>query len=311
MILSKVQQRDAFITELRARARLDANMVLITNDQGAAPLDGYREELPDQFINSGVSEQNIISVSAGLTLGGKKVFVYSIASFIILRAFEQIKIDLCAMNLPVTIFAVGSGYSYATDGPTHHATEDIAIMRTLENMAIYSPADSNAAAALVDISLNCGSPAYIRLDRDRLPAIYGGGHDFGAGYTTLRQGNDLCILSTGCMVSKALEVADRLENDNISAKVIDLYRLKPLVASGIAEAIGQVKRVVTVEEHCRNGGLGSIIAELLADSGLALPLRRLAIEDGAVFGYGTRDDLHRDRGLDTDGIERSIREWLI
>ena len=170
---NNIQMRDAFIGNLYERANLDSNIILISNEQGAISLDQLRKNLPQQFINAGISEQNIISVAAGLALYGKKVFVYSIASFITLRCYEQIKIDLCAMNLPVTIVGVGACYSYSTDGPTHHATEDISIMRALPNMCMFNPADSNTTAALVDISLQSHTPTYIRLDREVLPTIYG------------------------------------------------------------------------------------------------------------------------------------------
>jgi transketolase len=306
-----VQMRDAFISELHSRARSDRDIVMVTNDQGAATLDGFVEELPGQFINAGISEQNILSVSAGMALGGKKVFVYSIASFITLRGFEQIKIDLCAMSLPVTILGVGSGYSYSTDGPTHHATEDIAIMRTLRNMTIYNPADSYTAAALVDISLDCKTPAYIRLDREQQQPIYDFSSEFCSGFTVLGEDErDVCIVSTGSMVRRAIEVAERLNATSIATKVIDVYRLKPIEAEKLINAVSGVKMLVTVEEHTLNGGLGSIVSELLTDFDLRIPLKRLGIKDEAVFGYGPRPDLHKERGLDVDSIERTIREYL-
>lgn len=310
MKTTNLQMRDAFIRELYSRAKVNPNILFISNEQGAISLDQFREDLPKQFINAGVSEQNIISVAAGLALGGKKVIVYSIASFITLRCYEQIKLDLSSMNLPVTILGVGSCYSYSADGPTHHATEDIAIMRALPNMQIYSPSDSNMAAGLVDISLCSSSPMYIRLDREKLPILYNQNDDFSSGFSILQEGDDVCILSMGIMVHRAIEVAKELSKNSIRAKVIDVYRLKPLNCDAINEAIRKTKKIITIEEHTINGGLGSIIAELLVDFDTRIPLKRLAIEDKLLYCYGARDNLHRERGLDKGSIVKLIMKWL-
>jgi transketolase len=307
---SNLQMRDAFISRLYSYAKRDQDIIFITNDQGATSLDQFRKDLPTQFINAGVSEQNIISVAAGLALGGKKVYVYSIASFITLRCFEQIKLDLCAMNLPVTILGVGAGYSYATDGPTHHATEDIAILRTLPNIQIYVPSDSNMAAGLVDISLYSNGPIYIRCDREKLPVLYNQKDDFSSGLSVLHEGQKLCVISTGIMVHRALEVAKELSKRSFPVKVIDLYRLKPLNKDGIFNTIKEAERLFALEEHTINGGLGSIIAELLVDFGLSIPLRRLAVEDALLYCYGARDDLHRRQGIDTESIVKLIMEQI-
>jgi transketolase len=300
--------RDAFISRLYSYAKRDQDIIFITNDQGAISLDQFRKDLPTRFINAGVSEQNIISVAAGLALGGKKVYVYSIASFITLRCFEQIKLDLCAMNLPVTILGVGAGYSYATDGPTHHATEDIAILRALPKMQIYTPSDSNMAARLVDISLHSNGPMYIRCDREKLPVLHNQKDDFSSGLSILHEGKEFCIISTGIMVHRALEIAKELSKRSVQVKVIDLYRIKPLNKDGIIDAIRGAERLFTLEEHTINGGLGSIIAELLVDFDISIPLKRLAVEDTLLYCYGTRDNLHRRQGIDRESIVRLIVE---
>ena len=306
MAKSNMQMRDAFISELFSRAKADRDIVLVSNDQGAVALDQFRDELAPQFINGGVSEQNIISLAAGLALSGKTVYVYSIASFIMLRCYEQIKIDLCSMDLPVTIFGVGAGYSYAMDGPTHHATEDIAIMRALSNMNIYSPADSNITTALVDVSIRCPSPMYIRMDRDKFPPIYDVDDDFSPGFSVLRPGDDVCIVATGVMVHRAMEIAEELNKTSIEARVIDVYRLKPLNSDGIVDAIDGSRRIVTVEEHTVHGGLGSIMAELLIDYDIRIPLKRFAVQDHYLYCYGGRADLHKERGLDKESIAAFI-----
>jgi transketolase len=307
MKTSNIQMRDAFLSELYSKAKSNRNILLISNDQGAKSLDKFREDIPTQFINAGVSEQNIISVSAGLNLGGKTVYIYSIASFITLRCFEQIKLDLCCMNLPVTILGVGSCYSYSLDGPTHHATEDIALMRALPNMQIFSPSDSNMAAGLVNISLHSTSPMYIRLDREVLPKIYNKNEDFSSGFSVLDKGKDISIISTGIMVHKAMEISKELNKNSINAQVIDLYRLKPLNKRALINTISSTGKVVTLEEHTIHGGLGSIIAELLVDFNTQIPIKRLGIEDGSLYGYGTRNNLHRQGGIDKKNVLNLIK----
>lgn len=305
MQLSNVDMRDAFIRLLFERAREDRNIMFLSSEYGAPSLDRFRAELPAQFVNTAISEQNLISVAAGMALGGKNVFCYSIASFITLRCLEQIKIDLCAMNLPVTIIGVGPAYAYSADGPTHHATEDIAIMRALANMQIYSPADSDAAAGLVDTCLGSSGPLYLRLDKGKYPLIRSGDGYPDPGFSLVREGRDVCIIATGMMVHKATEIADQLRASSVDAGVVDLYRLKP-VAEELAEVLCGYDRLVSVEEHTINGGLGSIIAEIIVDKGMHNSLRRLGIADDKLYCYGIRDALHQERHIDTGHIVQLI-----
>ena len=304
-----VDMRDAFIKELYVRARSEPNIIFLSNEYGAPSLDEFRRDLPKQFINAGISEQNLISVAAGLALGGKKVYVYSIASFITLRCYEQLKIDLCSMNLPVTIIGVGPCYAYSVDGPTHHATEDIAIMRALANMCIYSPPDSNMAAALVDVSLQSTTPIYCRLDKGKYPLLYKRNEDLSAGFTVLKEGEDVCIIATGMMVHRAVEIAEELNKYSIKAQVIDVYRLKPIDTRNILRVVRRAKKVITIEEHTIRGGLGSIIAEVLTDANVFLPFKRVAIPDDLLYTYGTRENIHRELGLDRGGVVKTILGW--
>ena len=301
--------RDAFISGLYNRALIDRNIIFLSAEFGAPSLDIFRKTLPEQFINVGISEQNLISVAAGLALEGKKVYAYSIASFITLRCYEQIKIDLCTMNLPVTLLGVGPCYAYSVDGPTHHATEDISIMRALANMTIFSPTDSKMASSLVDISLSCQSPMYIRLDRGQYPLFHSSGADLSAGLRIVNDGSDICIIATGCMVHRAVEVASLLRERNISARVIDLYRLKPLDKDKLRENIQGLNSIITIEEHTLNGGLGGLILEAISDTGLTIPVKRLGIADSSLYNYGLRDDLHRLCSMDAQAIERTIITW--
>ena len=310
MAISKVEMRDAFIGKLCLHAQQNPNIIILSNDFGAPSLDRFRQDHPRQFINAGISEQNLVSTAAGLALQGKRVFIYSIASFITLRCYEQIKIDLCAMKLPVTLLGVGPGYGYGPDGPTHHATEDIAIMRALVDMQIYSPADAHAAQAFVSLALASTAPMYIRLDRGKWPLLYAPNAQFASGFTMLRQGGRICIITTGVMTHRALEVAEALSRHSIEASVIDVYRLKPIQPLPLLEVLARSSHIVTIEEHTLNGGLGSLIIELLIDARLPIPVKRCAIPDERLYAYGPRDALHRACQLDKDSLTATIVDWL-
>lgn len=309
-LLADVELRDAFFNELYSLAQKDRNIILLSDDFGAPSLDKFRHNLSDQYINIGISEQNMVSVAAGLALSGKKVYLYAIAPFVTLRCFEQIKIDLSCMNLPVTAVGVGAGYAYGTTGPTHHATEDIAVMRVLPNVTIFNPSDAHMAAAIAKISYEMKGPTYIRFDRGKLPLHYTKNDDFSTGMQMLSKGTDLGIISTGPMINTALEISEELSNNSIKTGVIDIYRLKPVNTSLLTEMIRSTKRLVTVEEHVINGGLGSIVAEILSDAGLMKPLKRFAIEDCYCFNYGKRNLLQAQCGLDVRSIVNTIEEWI-
>ena len=309
---SNLDMRDAFISALYDIAVRDPNVIILSNDFGAPALDRFRADLPEQFINAAISEQNIISTAAGLAKGGKKVVVYSIATFITLRALEQIKVDLCVMNLPVTILAVGTGYAYSTDGPTHHATEDIAVMRVLSNIKIFSPSDSNMSGSLASSIINLDGPQYIRLDRGKYPIKHNFEDPIDNGFAIWRDSinRDVTLVSTGGMSHRAMAVSDALAAKGFSSMVVDLYKLKPLRSDLLSAIFSKCKAVVTIEEHTQNGGVGSIIAELIADNNLLIPLKRIAIADNQLYAYGVRDKLHLERGLDIETITEDVLNFV-
>lgn len=304
--ISKEQMRDTFINALMKKALLDRDIIFISNEMGAESLDQFRKDLPGQFINAGISEQNIISVAAGMALEGKKVFVYSIASFISLRCLEQVKIDICSMKLPVTIIGVGASYSYSTDGPTHHATEDISVFRSMPGMRIICPADSFVAGRMVEYALKSKGPLYIRFDREKTPVFYSGKDDLSKGYKVIHQGKDICLISTGIMTHKAYGVACRLEESGIGLKVIDLFAIKPINTRGILDEIKDCSSLITLEEHALNGGVGSIFSELLHDNRLNIELIRCGIKEKNIFSYRLRDDVHKINNIDTESLIKMI-----
>lgn len=301
--------RDAFFDEVYAIAGRDTNVVFITADADAFSLKKYQKDFPSRFINAGVAEQNMITVAAGLALSGKKVFIYALIPFIALRCYEQIKVNICSMNLAIVLIGAGAGLSFGNDGPTHHAVCDVAVMRTLPEMSILNPSDGVTASAAARLAHEASGPVYVRLDKGVQPALYTTGSDFSQGFSVLRQGADIVILATGLMVHRALEVAHELSRRRIEAGVVDLYRIKPVDEKGLSGILKNYKKIVTLEENSIIGGIGSLVSEILADNRIFLPLKRVALRDEQCFSYGDRDWLHRACGIDKASVLEKIIAW--
>lgn len=286
--------RDAFFDEIYNIAAKDKNVVLITADADAFSLRKYKKEFPEQFINVGVAEQNMVLLATGLALAGKKVFIYSIIPFIAMRCFEHIKANICSMNLPVTIIGAGAGLSFSFDGPTHHAVCDIAIMRTLPEITIFNPSDGFLAKASAKSAYESKGPVYIRLDKGEFPDLYRESDNFSDGLKILKEIKDVNIISTGFMSQQAVKIP--------GVGVIDLYRIKPVNKDLLLKIINQSKQLITLEENSIIGGIGSIISEFLSDNQKNIPLDRIALEDKQCFDCGSREWLHKKFGLGADSI---------
>lgn len=304
--------RDFFFQSLFDEAKKNRNVILITADTGAICHDKFKKELSEQYINVGIAEQDMIGVAAGLTMSGKIVYVYAITPFATMRCYEQIRVDLCCMELPVSIVGIGAGLDYSTLGATHHGTEDIALMRLLPAMEIYSPSDNLTAGVLAKVDPQRNKPRYIRLDRTGFPAIYKDENDidFSKGFSTLKQGKDLYIIATGRMVYKALEIAEKLSDQSISTGVIDLFRIKPFNEKMVWSVIKHAGHLVTLEEHFITGGIGSLVSSMVAVKEDAPLFKPIGIPDQFCKIYGEREYLQKAYGLDADSVEKSIKEWI-
>lgn len=309
MEIANIDIRDAFFDEIY-NIGANEDVIFITADADAFGLRRFKKDFPEQFINIGVAEQNMIAVAAGLALSGKRVFIYAIIPFITMRCYEHIKVNICSMHLPVTIIGAGAGLSFGFDGPTHHAVHDIAVMRILPEISIYNPSDSLMAKKCADIAYKTNTPVYIRLDKGTIKQIYNDNEEFSDGLSLLNHGKDVCIVSTGIMVHNALKAAERLLKDNIDAGVIDIYRLKPISGKMLIDILSAYKYVFTLEENSIVGGLGTIISEIVADNKLSVYLKRIAIKDEQSFRYGERDWLHEYYGLDATAVANTILESL-
>lgn len=304
--------RDFFFKSLFNEAKKNKDLILITADTGAICHDDFKEKLNKQYINVGIAEQNMVGLAAGLSLSGKLVYIYGIIPFVTMRCYEQIRVDLCCMNLPVNIVGVGAGFDYSTLGATHHGTEDIALMRALPRMTVYSPADGLMANLLAKGGNQQIGPSYIRLDRTGLPFVYKNKKEvnFSQGLSIFGAKKDLYIISTGRMTHTALQVAKKLSSKFIKVGVIDLFRIKPLNKEKIWDTIKKAKYVVTLEEHFINGGIGSAIASLIAGKKNHPEFKSLGIADRFCSNYGKREYLRSLYGLDIDTIIGIIKKWI-
>ncbi|MBL94264.1 MAG: transketolase [Magnetovibrio sp.] len=293
-------------------AKKDPRVVFVGSDLGPGVLDDMKREMPDRFFMEGVSEQHIIGMAAGLAMEGFIPYVNTIATFITRRCYEQIAIDLCLHDLPVRLIANGGGLVYAPLGPTHLATEDIAITRTLPNMTVVAPSDADEMARFMATTLDWPHPIYIRLGKGGDPVVTGNQKTFEIGRSvTLRDGTDIQIISTGIMSGRALDAAEALSIDGISVGVIHLPTIKPMDTVAVLLA-AKSKMLVTLEEHFKAGGLGSAVSEVLIDAN-QIPERgilRLGLDDTFPLNYGSQDELLEAFGLQPPGIADSIRTAL-
>jgi transketolase len=287
-------------------ARENPNVVLVTQDFG--PIGDFTKSYPERHFDVGISEENLIGVAAGLAHAGKLAFVIAMAPFVTMRGFEQIRDD-CAYNRNnVKIIAPFAGLEAGPWGATHHAIEDIALMRTIPGMTVLSPAAPNESLQAVRAAAAVDGPVYIRLGF--LRPIEGYDAQFRVGEAVaMRDGNDVSIVATGSCVSAAIEVHESLRRDGISARVINVHTIKPLDRATIERAARETRRIVTVEEHSIYAGLGGAVAEIVAELGVAR-LARVGVRDVFCTEVAPYPDLLRIHGLDAAGIEKAARELL-
>lgn len=254
--------RDAFAAAITAAAARDDRVVLLTADVGNRLFDTFRERFPDRFVNCGVAEANMVGVAAGLALDGLRPFAYSIAPFVVIRALEQIRIDVCSHAAPVTIVGTGAGLAYGALGPTHHACEDVAVLRCLPGMAVVCPADRAETTAAVAALVDRGGPAYLRLGKKGEPDVHAAPPALAIGRALLlREGADVCLLGCGTLTAATLAAADLLAAAGVTARVASLHTVKPLDDAFLAECFARFPLVVVAEEHGMIGGLGAAVSE--------------------------------------------------
>lgn len=304
--------RYAVISELLKQAKKNKNIMLLTADLGYTLIDEFAAALPKQFVNVGVAEANMMGMAAGLALSGKIVFVYSICTFATLRAYESIRNDICLQKVHVVIMGSGSGLSYSEAGPSHHSTGDIAVMRVLPNLNIFSPADPIEAKWTVEKAITLKKPAYLRLGKHGEPHLYKKKPNlkFGKG-SILKGGNDFVIFSTGRVTNNAMLAAENLDKKGIKGSVVSLHTLKPIDEELISCLSQKTKNIFAVEEHHEIGGLGSIVSNVLTKNNIKFKkFIKVGLPDEFITKSGSQQWLHNKYGICPSGIEKIITKNL-
>lgn len=302
--------RNIFIETLVELAKENDKIFLITPDLGYSVLEKFRDKYPNRFLNVGIAEANAIGIAAGLALSGKIVYVYSIIPFVTMRPFEQIRVDVAYMNLNVRLVGVGAGFSYGQAGATHHAIEDLGIMRCLPNMTVLSPATSQETKKLTQQTLNYKGPIYMRLGRDNnLKSDLT--HTIKIGepsYFIKHNQSEIVIFFTGNTLDLALEIYEFLKNQEIQIDLISMHSLKPCDKKAFLKIIDTKKYIFSIEEHNIIGGLGSLIAEYLAESNLNCIFKRFGVEDSYSHFVGDQKYIRSRMGLTRENIVNQILE---
>lgn len=303
--------RRAFIEELTALAVADPRILLLSMDLGYTVVEPFRDRLPARFWNTGVCEQSALGMAAGLAEAGFLPFVYSIATFATARPFEFIRNGAAVQRLPVRIVGVGGGFEYGTAGPTHHAGDDIGLMRMLPGMGIATPADHLQARACLRATWDAPGPVYYRVGKDETYEVPGLDGRFAAGECqTVREGDDVCLVALGTMAREALAAAEALARDGIRAAVVVVSSVAPAPRASLEPWLGRVPLMVTVEQHVAAGGIGEAIGAWVAERGSGCRLVRCCIDrawDGVV---GSEAFLVERHGLSASALVRQVRDGL-
>ena len=309
--MNKIPNRQAICEVLMEKAKEDQNIVVLCSDsRGSASLAPFAKEYPQQFVELGIAEQNLVSISAGLAKCGKKPFAASPACFLSTRSYEQAKVDCAYSDTNVTLIGISGGVSYGALGMSHHSAQDIAAMSAIPNMRVYLPSDRFQTAKLVEALLEDQKPAYIRVGRNPVEDIY---TQEDCPFTmdkanVLTEGEDAAIIACGEMVRPAMEAAQLLEAEGIHATVVDMYCVKPLDKDTIVQVAQKAKVVVTVEEHAPFGGLGSMVSQVVAAQ-CPKTVINLSLPDAPVI-TGTSKEVFDYYGLNAVGIAKHVKEHL-
>ena len=291
-------------------AEKDRRILYLTADSGEGGLDKiFRMSFPDRSFDFGIAEGNMVAAAAGLAAAGKIPFVYTAGPFLAYRSFEFIRNDICMQNLNVKLIGTGSGLAVSSLGPTHHTTEDIAVLRVLPNLKIMSPATPNQVYACMKEAYVHKGPVYIRLGTNKEKEYFGSDYSFDIHKNELlRKGSNITIYTTGCILDEVMNAAEILNAKGISANVINVSMIKPFDQENIIEMAKISQLFVSVEEHNILGGLGSIIAEILTEHGITMQLLRVGLEDAFSVGYGKLDAVRSENGLSAEKIASKIWE---
>lgn len=303
--------RTAYLDTLYDLAEHDKRVYGIISDNGAIVYDKFREDLPEQYLNMGISEANMIGVAAGMASCGKIPFTYTIGAFLAYRAFEFIRNDVCMQKQNVKIVGTGAGMAYSVLGPTHHSTEDMGGLRSMPNLTIFSPASPLEVKKVTRAAYEIEGPVYIRLGTNKEQEIYQEDYDLKVGEgVELCKGNDVTIVGTGNILTEIMSVCKALEKEEISVRIINIHTIKPFDKSIIIKAFQETKGIVTVEDHSIIGGLGSATAEVIAESGIATRFKRIGLQECFAQGYGNYKQMKEMNHIGYSDIFDAVKDIM-
>jgi len=304
--------RNAFARQVTALGQQNERLVLLSGDIGNRLFDDFKARCPNRFYNCGVAEANMVGVASGMAMSGLRPVCYTIAPFVTYRCMEQIRVDVCSHHVPVVIVGTGAGLSYASLGGTHHSCEEVGMLRLLPGLTILAPADEMEVRGAVKAALQHPHPVYIRIGKKGEPIVHKTEPDFVIGKAiVVREGTQICLLSSGTVLPVAIEAATRLENSGNSVRVVSFHTIKPLDEAMLADAFRRFSLVATIEEHSVLGGLGGAVAEWRADHPEAKArLVRFGTRDEFLHETCEQDEAREHFGLTPGGIAEHVRRQL-
>lgn len=316
-VIKPKTMRDIFIEGIYERMKVNKNIFFLSADMGAPALDKVRRDFPNQFFNTGIAEQNLISMSSGLALEGYTVYCMGIAPFVSMRSFEQIRLNLSIMShlrkINVNILSIGAGFSYDVSGPTHHCVEDLSLIRILPNVHFFSPSDTSLVERYIDYSLEVNTPKYLRFDGKPVTNIYNSEelNNYNFGFIEHTEGEKICLISTGHMTHKAISVINKLKNEGINIGLVDLYFLKNYDREELKKALSKYKFFITLEEAFINkGGLDSLVFSVFGSELGDRKISAFGLSDVYYFENAKRNELHKHYGMDEENIIKEVKSFL-
>lgn len=295
--------RLVFANTLVDLAKKDERICFITPDMGYSIIDDFQNTFPERYFNLGIAEQNVIAVAAGMALSGLKPYVYSVIPFIVHRCLEQIRVNVAYANTDVKIVGIGSGFEYGSAGTTHYGLEDISIMRSLPNMNIYAPGDMHEMEEITRLSAQDKHPTYIRIGRHNHADMNHENLKLGKA-SIIKKGQKIAFIATGNMLHLAYDYADALNKKDIFPTVVSMHTIKPFDSEFIQELIKTHSLIFTFEEHNIIGGLGSAVAEVMAECNTNAKLKRIGVNDEFSHLVGNSQYIRKKYQLDLDGISK-------
>ena len=301
----------AYIGKLMELAEKDHDVLHLLADSGTGYDEMFRKNFPDQIFNFGIAEENMVAAAAGMATVGKKPFVFTAGAFLAYRSLEFIRDDVCFQNLNVKIVGMGSGLSWSSLGPTHHTTEDLAMLRAIPNLMILSPATPKQVAECVQVAYEHEGPVYIRIGMNHELEFFDENYTLNiASNDVIREGKDVVIYSTGSILDEANKACKLLSQEGLNAKLVNVSCIKPFDEHSLIKDMGLFHSIISVEEHNIHGGLGSIISEIASYNGVTVKVIPIGIEDKFAEGYGSQIVVRKNNKLDAESIYRRIKEII-